>query len=222
MEEVKVEQPVAPKAEDTKVIPAEQDPEIAKKEEIKVNLDKAIAEAQEELRQAREAAKKAKDAPVEEEIPQIDDTDPSAKAWNRRIKETVAPLSSQVEKQKEEVRNFALRRFLSDKPSLAKNPEKLKELMANYDRIKVATEQTQEGVLLDLDKAYAVTYHEELLSGSHEYRVGKAKEDMIAADIAISRGSSSENAAPPAKRPLSPEEQRIVEQWETMGAPKLD
>lgn len=195
----------------------------AKKLEVKSNLDKAIVEAQETLRKTREATKQAKAGVLEEEeLPQIDLNDPSAKAWDRRIKESNAPLNSQLEAQKNEVRSFALRRFLSDKPSLAKNAEKLKELMANYDRIKVATEQTQEGVLMDLDKAYGATFHEELVSAARNVRLDAAKEDMIASDIAISRGATSETAQAPVKRQMTAEERKIVEQWESHGAPQVD
>lgn len=197
-------------------------PKEEKKEEIKVNLDKAIAEAQEELKRTRAQIKEAKQGKEEEDLPEIDMNDPSAKAWDRHIKKSLEPASSQLEKQKEEVRTFALRRFLKDKPSLAKNPEKLKELMFNYDRIKIATEQTQEGVLLDLEKAYGATFHEELVHAARNARVDQAKEDMIYSDIAIDRGSTGESAKPPTKRPLSPEDQAIVAQWEQFGAPKLN
>ncbi len=193
-----------------------------KKEEVKGNLDKAIAEAQETLRQTRAEIKKAKEQPAEEDdLPEIDMNDPSAKAWDKHIRKAVAPASSQLEKQKDEVRTFALRTFLKDKPSLSKNPEKLKELMNNYDRIKVATEQTQEGILLDLEKAYGATFHEELISAARNQRIDQAKEDMISSDIAIDRGATAEPDVVPKKRPMTSEEQRIVEQWETMGAPKL-
>lgn len=208
------------------VTPAPASPEAqedAKKLEVKSNLDKAIAEAQETLRKTREATKQAKTGVLEEEeLPQIDLNDPSAKAWDKRIKDSNAPFNNQLEAQKNEVRSFALRRFLSDKPSLAKNPEKLKELMANYDRIKIATEQTQEGVLMDLDKAYGATFHEELVSAARNVRLDAAKEDMIASDIAISRGSTSETAPTPIKRQMTAEERKIVEQWESHGAPSID
>lgn len=190
-------------------------------EEKKANLDKAIEEAQDTLRGLRKDIKVAKTG-EEEELPQIDLNDPSARAWDRRIQQSNAPISSQFEAQKAEVRTFALRRFLSDKPSLANNPEKLKELMGNYDRIKVATEQTQEGVLMDLDKAYGATFHEELVSAARQGRIDQAKEDMIAADIGISRGATSEAAPKPEKKRLTAEEQQIVNQWESFGAPKID
>ncbi len=192
-----------------------------KKIEQLANLDKAIAEANEQLRTKRQALKEPVE-PIEDGVPRIDMNDPAAKAWDKHIRENTAPLNSQLEKQKDEVRTFALRRFLQDKPSLTSNPEKMKEFMAIYDRIKTSTEQTQEGVLMDFDKAYGATYHEELISAARQGRVDRAKEDMIASDIGISRGSDSEPERQPQKRRLSAEEQKIVEGWETFGAPKLD
>lgn len=193
-----------------------------KKVEIKANLDKAIEEAQETLRQTRNKIKEAKTAVVEDNLPQIDMEDPSAKAWDKHIKESTAPLSSQLEKQKEEVRTFALRKFLADRPSLANNKEKLNEFMSTYDRLKTSTEQTQEGVLMDFDKAYGATFHEELISAARTARLDQAKEDMIYSDIAVDKGATSEPNTPPTKRRLSAEEQQIVSQWEVYGAPKLD
>lgn len=190
------------------------------KEEIKANLDKAIEEAQSNLREIRKDIKKAKTG--EDELPKIDREDPSAQAWMKEIHDSTAPISSQLEKQKEEVRTFALRRFLSERPSLSKNPEKLKELMGVYDRIKTASEQTQEGVLMDLERAYGATFHQELISAAQSGRIDQAKEDMIASDIGISRGSTAEAAPMVAKRRLSPEEQRIVQQWEENGAPSVE
>lgn len=196
--------------------------EIKKKEEHKLNLDKAIAQGTEDLRVIREAKKKETGKTVEGEIPVIDDNDPGAKAWNGRIKETVAPALAHIEKQKEEVRTFALRKFLSDKPSLAKTPEKLKELLSNYDRIKTSSEQTQEGVLMDLEKAYGATFHEELISAARSGRIDQAKNEMIFSDIAVDKGATSETTKAPVKKQLSAEEQAIVSQWEQYGAPKVD
>jgi ElaB/YqjD/DUF883 family membrane-anchored ribosome-binding protein len=196
-----------------------------KKEEVKANLDKAIFEAQETLRKTREEIKKAKIGIVDEEdnsLPQIDMEDPSAKAWDRHIRKSTAPLSSQLEKQKEEVRSFALRKFLNDKPSLANNKEKLNEFMANYDRVKTSTEQTQEGVLMDFEKAYGATFHQELMQAARNARLDQAKEDMIFSDIAIDKGSTNEPNKPSAKRRLTAEEQAIIAQWEMNGAPKVE
>lgn len=209
--------------EKTVETPAPNKQESISPEEKKANLDRAIAEAQDELRKTREATRKAKQGVLEEEdLPKIDDTDPNAKAWNKRIQDNTAPINSQMERQKDEVRTFALRRFLQDKPSLSKSPEKLKELMTNYDRLKVATEQTQEGILIDLEKAYGATFHEELVSAARNSRIEQAKEDMIASDIAISHGATSETTTPPAKRQYTAEERQILATWEQHGAPKVD
>lgn len=175
--------------------PEVKDDEQLKKEQ-KENLDKAILEAQDTLRGLRKDIKVEKEAPKPtpepERIPEIDRNDPNAKAWVREISDHTAPLSSEIEKGKEEVRNFALREFLADRPSLAKSPEKLKELMTNYDRIKTASERTKEGVLLDLEKSYAVTFHEELISAARNARVNNAQADALFAAPAISRGISDQ------------------------------
>lgn len=202
---------------------SQEDKELREKAEKKANLDKAILEAQDELRRTREANKKEKQQPVAptEEIPQIDDNDPSAKAWNQRIKDNTAPITANIEKQKDEVRAFALRKFLADKPSLAKSPEKLKEFMANYDRIKVNTEQTQEGVLMDFEKAYGATFYEELTQAARTARIDAAKEDMLFSDAGVSHGANGEAAEQPAKRQYTAEEREILRGWEERGAPKI-
>ena len=208
----------APAAQET-----QEDKELREKAEQKANLDKAILEAQGKLREIREETKKAKQpvAPAAEEIPVIDDNDPSAKAWTKRINDTTAPIAANIEKQKEEVRTFALRKFLADKPALAKSPEKLKEFMANYDRIKVNTEQTQEGVLMDFEKAYGATFYEELSQAARSARIDAAKEDMLFSDAGISRGATGEAAEKPTARQYTAEEKKIIEQWEASGAPKI-
>lgn len=218
--EVVVEQPVAPKVGE-EVIPklAEQD-DLKKKEEHKANLEKAISEGTEELRLIREAKKRESGTPAEE-IPVIDGNNPDVKAWDKRIGDTVAPALNQIEQQKTEVRTFALRKFLADKPALSKSPEKIKELMLNYDKLKTSTEMTNEGIQLDLEKAYGATFHEELTSIARQGRVDQAHMDMISSDIAIDRGASSETTEAPRKKQLSAEEQAIIGQWEQFGAPKL-
>lgn len=192
------------------------DPEVQKKEEEKANLDKAILEAQDQLRKIREEKKKVKTE--EEELPKIDLDDPSAKAWDRHMREKVNPLQQELDQEKAEVRNFAIKEFLSDKPALAKNPEKLKELVSNYERIKTASERTKEGVLLDLDRAYAATFHKELLDAARSRRVEQAQGDILFSDIAVSRGATS-YAAPKVTAPkLTDEERMIVAKWDAQLA----
>jgi len=210
-----------PAKEEPKPEPQE-DPELKRKAEEKANLDKAIQEAQDQLRKIRKDVKEAKGAPIEEELPKINDEDPSVKAWTKRIQETVAPSAELLEKAKAERRSFALRQFLADKPALAKDPEKVKKVMATYDRIKDATELTSEGILIDLDRAYAAENYEELLGRQRQARIDQAREDMIYADPAISRGSTTHQSDQPKKRVYSEEERDILKQWERSGAPKLD
>lgn len=165
------------------------DPEIQKREEHKANLDKAIAEGKRQLEEIR-AAKKA-EVKTEEEIPKIDMNDPGSKAWDKHIREQVNPLQSQIEKENEEVFNFTFKRWLSDKPALAADPDKMKEFISNYERNKTNTGRTQEGVEEDLDKAYAVTYAELLLSRERDTSRRKAEGLALFSEPGVSRGATS-------------------------------
>ena len=182
-----------PPAEKKEETPAPQeDPELKAKREQSENLDKAIKESQEQLRKIRSDIKKAKTGTIEEEeLPKINLEDPSAKAWDKHIRENVAPMQNELEREKDEVRQFALKEFLKDKPALSKSPEKLKDLMGNYERIRTSSERTREGVLMDLDKAYAATFHEELLAAAQGRRFEQAEADAVFSDIAVSRGATS-------------------------------
>lgn len=212
------------KEKDTTVPPKEpektpeqiaQDEEIAKKKQQVADLDTAKgsleAEVQRLRTEKRDLAKKPKEG--DEVIPQIDDTDPGAKAWDKRIKDTVLPVQTQMEQAKAEVRQFAFDRFLADKPSLAKSPEKIKELMQTYERIRTASESTPEGVLLDLDKAYAATFHKELLEAARQGRVDNAKNDAIFSDIAVSRGSTTYPTPKAGAIKLSDDDKLILSKW---------
>ena len=192
--------------------------EIQKDNEAKVkaeqlnNLNKAIVEAQGKLRELRKV-KKVQPSLEEEEIPRINMDDPSARAWDKHIRENVAPLQADMDKERDEVRNFALKEFLSDKPALARNPEKVKELMENYERLRTASERTREGVLLDLEKSYAATFSNELLNAARNQRFEQAKNDILFSDAAVSRGSTA--YASPKEEPirLTDEEKAILSKW---------
>lgn len=203
------------KAEET----AKEDEEVLKKQEHLANLNKAVSEANAQLKSIREETRKAKLTPeqlADEDIPKIDMEDPSAKAWNRHINQRVEPVQKELEKEKEEIRSFALQEFMSDKPSLAKSPEKVKELVATYERIRTATERTKEGVLLDLRKAYAAVFHEELLQAARQERVSQAKADSIFSDIAVSKGATAyqNKTIPKPSEPKTEEEREIARQWD--------
>lgn len=187
--------------------------EVLKKQEQKANLDIAIAKANEELKTLREAKKKAKTE--EDEIPKIDFDDPSSKAWDRHIKESFTPVQAELDKEKEEIRNFALKEFLADKPNLAKNPEKLKEMIGVYERIKTASERTKEGVLNDLNRAFAAVYSDELITSARESRVKKAQGEALFADAGVSRGSTAyfkEREADPSQD-LSDDDRVVLAKW---------
>ena len=172
------------KAEEDK---KQMDLEIQKKQEQKENLDKAISEANEELKKLRDAKK----GEVEEEIPKIDFNDPASKAWDKHIKESVNPIQSDLDQEKTEIFNFTLKKFLADKPALTADPDKMKELMGTYERIKNNSGRTQEGVLLDLDKSFAAVYSDELLNQARESSVRKAEGLSMFSEPAVSRGSTS-------------------------------
>lgn len=188
----------------------------AQKELAEIEAAKAAALA--ELQKVRSDKRKAKKAPnadeiEEEEIPQIDMNDPSAKAWNKHIEEKVNPAIEEAEKGKAEIRQYALDQFLAARPAIARNPEKLKELMAMYERLHTASERTVEGVIMDLDRAYAAVYHQELLQAAQEQKIDTARRDAIFSDPAVSRGSTSYSSPKEQPVKLSAEEQAILAKW---------
>ena len=186
------------------------DEQLQKKQEQLSNLNKAIQEANNALRDKRKAPKRQVQE-EEEEIPKIDMNDPGSKAWDRHISEKVTPLQTELDKEKQEIRSFALRRFLEDKPNLVQSQEKIKVLMDTYDRIKTASERTVEGVLMDLDRAYAAENHEELLAAAGQRVSSRAKAEEAFSDIAVSRGSTAYPTQRTSKRRrLSDEERELV------------
>jgi len=198
------------KKEDTTVPPKEpektpeqiaQDEELAKKKQQVADLDAAKVSLETEVQRLRTEKRDLKKAP------------PKEGAWNNRIKESVGPVQTQMEQARAEVRQFAFDRFLSDKPSLAKSPEKIKELMQTYEKIRTASESTPEGVLLDLDKAYAATFHKELFEVARQGRVENAKNDALFSDIAVSRGSTAYPTLKTGAVKLSDEDKAILARW---------
>lgn len=188
----------------------ERTPEVLSAEQKLANLNKAIAEAQSKLKTIRTARKQ----PVEEdEVPKIDFEDPTSKAWDKHIRENVNPLQVELEQEREEVRSFALKEFLLDKPNLARNPEKLKELMETYERLHTATERNKEGVLRDLQKAYAATYHEELFNSARNQRVEQAEQDMLYSDPGVSRGATAYSGPKESTTRLTREQMDILAKW---------
>ena len=187
-------------------------------------LDKEIADreaskalADQELKRIRDEKRKAKKTPAKEDEDEkekvIDENDPDAKPWLKRIDDTVAPVQAELEREKAEIRQFALDDFLAARPALAKNPDKLKELMGVYERIHTASERNTEGVLRDLDKAYAAVYHKELLEAARQQKVNDARKDALFSDIAVSRGSTAYSAPKETVAKLTPDEERVLAKW---------
>jgi len=214
LEETEKTTPIAPleKTQD-ELAQEEKNNEALKKEEELVNLNKAITEAQTSLKSIRDEKKRAKGEIVEDDLPKIDMEDPSSKAWDKHINESINPLQAEVDKGKEERRNYALSIFLKDKPSLSKNPEKVKELIATYEKIRTASEMTTEGISLDLDKAYGAVFHEELIDAARNRQVSGAKADALFADIAVSRGATSYTVEKEKNPILDEESKRILAKW---------
>lgn len=213
--EVKVEPKVEPE-------PTAEEQEVKAKAEQLANLNKAIAEAQGVLKKSRKEIKAAKTPEEEdEELPKINLEDPSAKAWDKRIRDNSAPLQAEIEQAKSERRNFALRQFLGEHPALAKDQEKLKSLMGTYEKLRTASELTTEGILLDLDKAYAAEHSDELLSATRQARIDASRNDEAFSEIAVSRGATSYSSPKSTATHLSEEDRDIIKGWERSGAPKI-
>lgn len=213
------EDPAPPAEEAPKETPApapEEDPIVKAKQEQLDNLNKAIKEEQDRLKKVRKDRKtgKAVDPDEDEDLPQINLEDPSAKAWMKQINAAAAPANQELERAKEERRLYALRQFLENKPSLSKNPEKVKAMMETYDRLKTSTELTSEGILMDLDRAYAAEHSEELMRAARGARMDGARNDAVFSDIGVSRGSSTySNDKEERAVSLNEEERQILAKW---------
>lgn len=181
--------------------------------EIEAAKVAANAELQRIRAEKRAEKKKPTPAPQAEEELVIDEKDPNAQAWIKRINSSVSPVAEELEKEKQEIRSFAISKFLEGKPSLAKSPEKLKELMSVYERSHTASERTVEGVLVDLEKSYAYTHSSELLDAARQARVEDARKSAIFSDIGVSRGSTGYVAPQETAKVYSDEEKAILARW---------
>lgn len=197
--------------------------DLAALEASKVAANAELQRIRAEKRAEKKEKPKPAPAPEAEEEVVIDESDPSAKAWIKKIQTSVSPVAEELEKEKAEIRSFAISKFLESKPSLARNPEKLKELMQVYERSHTASERTVEGVLMDLEKSYAYTHSSELLEAARQTRVEDARRNAIFSDIAVSRGSTGYAAPQEAQKVYSEEEKAILARWEQSAAfPKIE
>ena len=213
-EDTTQQEPAAP--EPASQVKETADDEVVRKQQQLDNLQRAISEANAELKRIREVKKSPN---PDEDVPKIDFDDPSSKAWERHISEKVNPLQSEMDKEKEEIRRYAFQEFLEDKPGLASNPEKVKELMSVYDRIKTASERTKEGVITDLKKAFAAVYSDELINRARDNRMEKVRNDMLFSAPAVSRGASAlqtETDSNPSDRLTAEEREAVIRMYGSM------
>ena len=180
---------------------------------IEANKKAALADLQKarlEKRQLKKEPQSGPSGPVEKVI---DEADPDAQAWLKKIHQTVSPVQDELDKEKAEIRQFSLDEFLADKPSLAKNPDKLKEVLSVYDKIKTASERTTQGVLLDLRKAYAAVFQDELLEADRQNRVEGVRRDTAFSEAGISRGSTAYSSPKETRPKLTAEEEKLAVRW---------
>ncbi len=198
-------------------VPTEEEVKKAQLQKDVSELEAAKVAASAELQRIRAEKRTVKKEPAKAPEPEaekvIDEADPDAKAWINRINKSVSPVAEELEKEKSEIRQFALEKFLASRPALSKNSEKLKELMGVYERLHTASERTEEGVLRDLDQAYAAVYHKELLEATHQGKVTNARRDALFSDIGVSRGSTAYAAPKDAPINLTDEERRVLAKW---------
>ena len=187
--------------------------DIRQKEEHLEKVNKAIEEANDVLREKRKAAKQTQEPEKEDETPQIDMEDPSSKAWDKHIKQQVSPVQAELEKEREDIRKLALGEFLADKPALASTPEKLKEVMEVYDRIKTGSERVKESVLLDLQKAFAAVFHDRLIQVARTARVQDARQQQIFTDPAVDRGTTAYPEQRDQPPQMSDQDRQILAKW---------
>lgn len=195
-----------------------EDDEIKKKEEQLANVNKAIAESNDELRKIRLKSKKLRSGDAEgddeDDIPAINDDDPSAKAWNKRIRENVSPIQADMEKSREEVRTLALKRFLADKPATAGNSEKVKALVAKYERLRESSETNVDVVVDELNQAFAALYSQDLIDAARNRRVKDAKVESLFSEPAVDSGATSYRQRDDEPSEIySEEDKRILARW---------
>lgn len=189
------------------------DTEIQHKESKLSNINKAIQEAEKQLEKIRKEKQGTQTEDNSAEEARIDFTDPGAQAWDKHITDKLSPLQLEEEKAKAEIRSFALKEFLADKPSLASSPDKLKELMDVYSRIKTATERNKEGVLIDLKRAFAAVYHDDLIDAARSAKFDKIREKQIFSEVGITEGATGYVNEREIMPQYSKEDREILAKW---------
>jgi len=223
------EKTAAPAEEQPKVEPkqptAEELAAQAAKDEL-VQLGKAKAEALAEISRLRKEKQDLKKGKVseEDELPEINLKDPSARAWDKHIQNAVQPSLTESEKEKAEILETEVQKFLQDKPALAKDSAKVKDLMETFEALSSGriTGKVPAKVQEFLVKAYgAITWQEREAADLVE-RQRQAEADAEFSAPAISHGATGYQGTQPKKKKYSDEEKLILAQWELAGAPKMD
>lgn len=194
----------------------ETDPAILSKAEQLANLDKAIDEANDKLRKKREALKSGKvdeDDDEDNDELEINLKDPNSKAWDKHIKKTVDPALKELDAEKQELFKYTLQEFLVDKPALYANPEKLQAVIETYGRIRNNTGRVKEGIINDLQRAFAAEHHEELQNDKTKVRVDKARKEAIYADPGVSRGAGNYQPEREITPVYSDQDAKILAKW---------
>jgi hypothetical protein len=180
------------------------------------DLDKAKTEALAELSRIRKDKQKAKQDQEGDDIPKINMEDPSAKAWDKHIRDTVQPSISESEKEKAEILDTEVKKFLSDKPALAKDSAKLKEMMESYEALSSGkiTGKVPDKVAEYLNKAYAATNHQQIFEQIKSKRIAKALDDEMFSDAGVSSGGSGYSEESEIQPKLSQEQREILAKWD--------
>lgn len=186
----------------------------AKSQELK-NLEIAKQKALEELQKIRNEKKQLKSSNYQddEEMPRIDMTDPSAQAWDNHIRQSVNPIASEIEKEKEEIFRYAFDEFIANNPFIANSPERIKNLVETYEAIKRNTGRTREGVLSDLKRAYGAEFSDDLISQANVMRTSKAQADAIFSDPAVTRGAGTYRTDDDIVPKYSESDKQILAKW---------
>lgn len=165
------------------------DKEVLSKEQQLTNLNRAIDEANVKLKAARTGKTVVE---PEEKIPEIDMEDPSSKAWDRHIRSKVEPLAKEVEQEKSEIFDSAIKEFLSDKPDAQRSPEKIQELVETYETLSAGkiSGRTKEGVTQYLSKAFAAVNNDSLIDAARSSSVDRARLKDLFASPAVDGGTT--------------------------------
>lgn len=203
-------------------------PEEIKKEHL-ANLDKAIVEAEDILRKKREEKKQLGGGTGQGSgegsgsgqgtAVVINREDPSSQAWIKEIGGSVAPALQALEADQKEVFTLSLRRFLQDKPALAGNAGKLKELVDTYAALlptRGITGRIPEGVSGVLEAAYGAIFSPEILRQARSAGIEAARVDSTLVDAATDHGGTGQRNTgdgKPRRRQLSAEEEQLAVRW---------